>query len=133
METETRGETREWGGLEVALCMRRQVHSVITPINRINLAAHAGMTFISDTCLQQKRLYATRYLPRDRLNRNALGGCYLLSLSLLLLFILMIFAAVARRFSRSMLSGSTLGYSFCVSLNGNCEIIISFHRGVHWG
>lgn len=53
------------GGLEIALCMRRQVHSVITRINRINLVAHAGMTFISDTCLQQKQLYATRYLPRD--------------------------------------------------------------------
>lgn len=46
------------GGLEIALCMRRQVHPVITPINRINLAAHAGVTFISDTCSLRKRLCA---------------------------------------------------------------------------
>lgn len=59
--------------LEIALCMRRQVHSVITRINRINLVAHAGMTFISDTCLQQKQLYATRYLPRDWIESRATG------------------------------------------------------------
>lgn len=44
-ERQRRGKRERKGGrgrsgLEITLCMRRQVHSVITRINRINLSSH---------------------------------------------------------------------------------------------